>query len=141
MRYLITALTFFALAIICCMFMGCGTAMTEHRVVMLPPVEFHYGNIPNHVCKGIYKKTCEDMTEAEGYVVCGKDKIRIYVRGYQDSSGQIMFDPLNRIFMHEILHCVAEQDTNVVNPDRYSYGVNNLGEHQYYPLPLGSWKE
>lgn len=128
MHYLKIAISCFLLAGICACFFGCGSAMQTTKTVMLPPIEFTYGNIPDRVCA---KGRCENMEGAEGYVVCGKDKIRIYVRGYQDSSGQIMFDPLNRIFMHEILHCVAEKDRNVVDPDRYSYGVNNLGEHMY----------
>lgn len=54
--------------------------MQTTKTVMLPPIEFTYGNIPDRVCA---KGRCENMEGAEGYVVCGKDKIRIYVKKFQ----------------------------------------------------------
>ena len=102
---------------------SCVTPMKDTAVINLPPIELHYGALPdNEICWiGKYGvRQCVDVSSSQGWVFCGKDKIMIYIRGYRDASGNIYFDSMRNIVWHELKHCVEEHG----NPDTHWVSQN-----------------
>ena len=101
---------------------SCVTPMKSTETVALPPIELTYGALPDEICRigkfGV--KQCEDVGKAQGWVFCGKDKIRIYVRGYEDMDKNVYFDGMAGVLWHEFKHCIKKHG----NPDTHWASLN-----------------
>lgn len=77
--------------------------MQDTAVINLPPIELHCGAPPdNEICWiGKYGvRQCADVSNSQGWVFCGKDKIR----GYRDADGNVYFDSMRNVIWHELEH-------------------------------------